>query len=423
MSTLTFKVEDYDKDDLLALRDALHSNESLRLHFLGTLSLLSNLCQVSIYIPQGLKLAKGKESSTNYNGEQYLLCTSLKKLPKFENQVNENGHLIVDFEALVLGIKGNKVQVLLPESYQKQDSNTSIEGYDKSNHTLTIKTEHSFLLEMIERCLKEKPIVKVNGTLSNFNKSDVIITLPAHFSVKTADGGSTSIIGSGIKFANIDNLPNWHEQAKTEGYLYVDFEAVITSISKNEFTIQLPEWYNESNRPISISERLEWLTKKFSEEQTFAAIRFLHKQYEYMGYPPFDGFAYDTDLFDMEHGKFNLEVLASLDKIDIEGIKCYIHDAYFNTVGFTIDHFGRKNHDCIWADWDLYGYKDIVEVPLSIAKEATEDSTICLEFFKGKESLQKFLSRKDLAEYSTRRPVIVKRLERIAERKKQRKRP
>lgn len=419
MATFTFT--SWDGGYLQELREHLASDESLRLHFKGTLSSMKNLCSVTVMIPENIRLKKkGNPSflSKSHGGE---IVGTVEKLPKFQDQLNEQGHLIVDFEAYVFEIKGDKVKVLLPDSYRKPDNGESMEGYNKETHTLTIKTEQKHLLEMLEKCLDKKPVAHFYGELSEFDKNKVTVSLPSDYTMKTEDGGKVSVIGSAVTLAVINNLPRWREQSK--GVIGIDFYAVITSVSEDSFTIKLPEWYNEKYKPVANSDKWEWLTKKVSEEQAFAAIRFRNAQYEYAGFSAFENFSYDTDLFDMDSNKFDLDVLEDLDKVDIEGINYCIREAYFNTLGITYSRFGQKCMYGIWADWDLYGYKDVTEVPLSIAAEITEDSTICVEFFNGKLSLTDFLNRDDVKAYAANRPVIVERLERIDERKKQRKRP
>lgn len=424
MSTFTFTST--EGRFLEELRDNLSSNENLRLHFEGALCAEKRFNLVFITIPKNLKLkpkCSERIQERVLNGD---IIADVNKLTKYEKQLDKNGNLIVDFDAYVLSIKGDKVQVLLPESYRrKKDDTFSMEGYNKEEQTLTIHTEHQFLLEMLESCLDNNPIIEACGILSDFEESKVTITLPANFRVKTADGGTVSIFGSGVKLATINELPGWREQSKQKsaGHLYANFKAVITNISGSKFTIQLPEWYNDSYIPVSTTEKFNRITKKVSEEQAFAAIRFMNEQYKYMGFPPFNGIAYDTEVFDMGSGKFDPEVLEDLDMEDIDGINRCIRDAYFNTMGIITSRFGQKSHDYIWADWDIYGYKDVTEVPLSIASEITDDSTICIEFFKGKESLELFLKRDDISEYTANRPILIERLKRIEERKAQRKRP
>lgn len=243
--TFTFQVEKYDRDMLKELKKVLHKDEVLRLRFEGTLSLMSNLCQVLIYIPNGLRIAEGGEGLTNYNGDEYLLSTIIKHLPDFEKQVNADGHLVVDFEASVLSIQGCMVKVNLPKSYKR--GNIELPMNKSVNSSIFhFRTEHTYLLKMVSMILQEKPIVHFYGPLSVDVPSKVEISLPVKLEASTFGGGRVSLSTQDITLAVVDNIPGWREQAEKfgrPGYLFVNFDAIILSAKDGEIVVELPERY------------------------------------------------------------------------------------------------------------------------------------------------------------------------------------
>lgn len=246
MKKHTFKIGSYDRDILESLIAILAPGEELRLRFYGTLSKITSLCQVSLFIPKGLKVAKKKAHLTDYKGEELLLEHEVKKLPGFEKQLNDMGHLIVDFECPVLSVDGSKVQVLLPDSYKSTDKiKPSVE--DKPR-TFTFKTEHSYLSRLISTVLDCKPIVQFYGPLSmdRPEESKVTISLPVKFETMTMGGGRVSLSTQGIELAVVDDIPGWQEKAEElgcKGYIFTNFEAVILKAVGDEITVSLPSSY------------------------------------------------------------------------------------------------------------------------------------------------------------------------------------
>lgn len=231
---------------LLNLLTALSPGEELRLRFLGTLSKIPSLCQVSLFVAKGLKIARSWSYLTPYDGTELLLDCELKKLPKFEEQLNEQGHLIIDFEAPVLVVDESKVQVLLPESYRKTDNQELSTG--GKPRTFTFKTEHTYLFELISMILENKPVVRFYGSLSKSHpsQSKVKISFPVRLDTDTLGGGRVSLTTQGITLAVVDSIPGWENMAEnlgTSGYLFTNFEAVILKVHGNEMTVALPSFY------------------------------------------------------------------------------------------------------------------------------------------------------------------------------------
>lgn len=247
MTKFVFKVDDEDAEVLTELQEVLHPEETLRLRFDGVLSLMPNLCQVSIYIAAGLRLSKGHKRLAGYKGKEYMLNKTLNKLPRFKNQVSGAGHLIVYFEAPVLNIDGNKVEVSLPKSY-KMEKETEPNGVDYKIKTLTFKTEHTYLLELISMILSEKPVAYFYGPLNTADpsQSKVEVSLPVRLEAKTKDDGRVWLSTQDMPLAVLYDLPEWKERAERlgcPGFMFVNFEAVIVKACNGEITVELPEHY------------------------------------------------------------------------------------------------------------------------------------------------------------------------------------
>ena len=246
MKTFTFKVDTYDKEVLKELQENLHPESTLRLRFDGVLSLIPNLCQVSISIVEGLKTV-GRRKLTGYKGKEYMLLSTLNKLPNFKKQVNRDGHLIVYFEASVLSIQGNKVQIELPDSYtMKREDESDDEEYQIK--TFTFKTEHTYLLKLISMILTERPVAYFYGPLSTSDPSQnkVEVSLPVKLEAVTEGGGRVSLSTQDMPLAVLDDLPEWGKRAEKigcPGFIFVNFEAVIIKACNGEITVELPTHY------------------------------------------------------------------------------------------------------------------------------------------------------------------------------------
>lgn len=231
---------------LLNLLTALSPKEELWLRLYGTLSRIPSLCQISLFVPKGLKLVNSNSYLTDYDGEELLLESELKKLPNFEKQINEMGHLVVDMVVPVLSVKDNSVQVLLPKSYKMIDNiKTSPE---ERMRTFTFKTEHTYLIELISMILENKPVVRFYGPLSKSRpeRSRVTISFPVRLDTDTLAGGRVSLSTQGITLAVVDNIPEWENMSEnlgTPGELFTNFEAVILKAHDNEITVALPSSY------------------------------------------------------------------------------------------------------------------------------------------------------------------------------------
>lgn len=247
MKTFTFKVDEFDKEILEELQESLHPEETLRIRFDGVLSLIPNLCQVSICIVGGLKLANGRKKLKGYKGNEYMLLSTLTNLPNFKKQVDGSGHLIVYFETSVLDIQGNKIKVSLPESYKREKEIECCEEEYKVK-TFTFKTEHTYLLRLISMILSEKPVAYFYGPLSTTDptQSKVEVSLPVKLEANTQGGGRVWLSSQDIPLAVLDDLPEWKERAEKigcPGFIFVNFEAVIIKACDGEITVELPEHY------------------------------------------------------------------------------------------------------------------------------------------------------------------------------------
>ena len=246
MKTFTFKVDEYDKEVLKELQEALHPTDTLRLRFDGVLSLMPNLCQVSISIVEGLR-TDGRRRLTGYKGKEYMLLSTLDKLPNFKKKVNGDGHLIVYFEAAVLSIQGNRVQIELPDSYTMEREKEAAEEEYKVK-TFTFKTEHTYLLKLISMILTERPVAYFYGPLSTTDPSQnkVEVSLPVKLEAVTEGGGRVSLSTQDMPLAVLDDLPEWGKRAEKigcPGFMFVNFEAVIVKACNGEITVKLPEHY------------------------------------------------------------------------------------------------------------------------------------------------------------------------------------
>ena len=247
MKTFTFKVDNEDRDTLSELYQSLHPEETLRLRFDGVLSLTTSLCQVSISIVEGLKIFRENKRSSGYHGKEYVLNKTLDKLPYFKKQVNESGHLIVYFEAPILSIEGNKIEVSLPESY-KTNKESEPENGEYKIKTFTFKTEHTYLLGLISMIVNEKPVAYFYGPLNanNPSQSKVEVSLPVRLEAKTKDDGRVCLPTQDLPIAVLNELPEWEERAERlgcPGFMFVNFEAVIIKACDGEITVELPNHY------------------------------------------------------------------------------------------------------------------------------------------------------------------------------------
>ncbi len=228
------------------VEENIHPDETFRIHFSGLLHDDDNLSFVSLELPEGIKLRPhSRILRREYENERFI--GTIPEIPMWKNVHPDDDYVKVDFDAEVTEIRKDHIVILLPDSYKKEDTHKSSSGKE-GLRTFSFKTEHTYLLELIAKVLHEKPIVQFYGPLTSIHPEDsrVEIDIPISMKTETQGGGMVSLSSQGITLAVVNNLPDWEEKAEelgTPGYLFVNFEAVVTHVSNGEITVSLPEFY------------------------------------------------------------------------------------------------------------------------------------------------------------------------------------
>lgn len=289
---------------------------------------------------------------------------------------------------------------------------------------ITFKSQSDTALLFIGRCHENGVILNFHGEFNDLRKEySTEIQLPCHVRLDTQDGGSV-YSDYCIKLCELGELPGWREQAAdfTPGYMNFNFDAPVSRIDGDEITVVLPEYYMDEYRPHSDNDLMEVLTKKVSEEDGMAAIRILKAQLEFIGSDLESYLPFPVEMFDFENNCYDLSVL---DYEDAEDAVEYINDAYFNSVCAS-EHNGKDIVVQIWADWDVYGFRSIKDVPvdsLGFICSVNIDSTYCYLFFESDMTLEEFLEMDAIRIYAEGNDALIERLRRIDRRKKEGKRP
>lgn len=228
------------------VEENIHPDETFRLHFSGILSTDENISMVMVELPKGIKL-RPNSRMLRRDYERRRLIGTLPEIPMWENVHPGEDFVDVDFDAEIREINKDGIVLLLPDSYSKED-NAKNPSDNKELRSFTFKTNHVYLLDLIAKIVEDRPIVNFYGPLSSICPEDskVEISIPVKMEAKTQSGGRVSLSSQGIILAVVSDIPGWEEQAEElgmSGYLFTNFEAVITRVQGDEVTVSLPKFY------------------------------------------------------------------------------------------------------------------------------------------------------------------------------------
>jgi hypothetical protein len=212
--------------------------------------------------------------------------------------------------------------------------------------------------------------------------------------------------------ASIDSLPGCERQnlERTNGILWICFEAKVHKIRGNKITVELPEYYHDKYKPSNVT-LYDIITEQIPEKDGVAAMRIRTLTYSLLGIK--DEITVYPSIADFKNDCYDLTEFEKVsDELDAKNLAVCIKDMYYNSIALCKSKYYR--YKSFWADWDLYGY-DIKDVPLEkdFLLRTLHDTAFCNIFYNSDFPLDDFLELSEAQERLRESPTLLKRLERV----------